>query len=445
LNSRCRKSASIERLTAGRPTTMKPKAIDTVLPSRPENSRLDYLDATRAFALVLGIVFHAGMSFLPFFCGWAVQDVSTSQAVAVFFTTSHIFRMETFFLLAGLLGHVTYHRKGTGSFVRSRLLRIVLPFLLGWFILRPLLVSGWTMGSASLRGSYDFWAAIRGGFGTLSGLPSGLFTGTHLWFLYYLAMVTGLTLALREVAVATGLWRVATARRADSVVAWLARSRLSLPLFAVPTAFALWFMHYWGMETPDQTLLPRLPVLSVYWGFFAFGWMLGRQTGLIPQFARLTTVRWLIAATGIAIVLSMGRFQLDPGNPRYAEAHVAYLLGYALAMWSLVFLTIGVFKRLCSRPNPAIRYLADSSYWLYLVHLPIVVWLQVATAEVPLHWSLKLGLISTLTIAVGLFTYDLFVRSTFIGWVLNGRTRDRVLPSLLGGGDTKRHGWLQAR
>ena len=42
------------------------------------STRLHYLDATRAFALLLGIVFHASLSFMPVFIGWAVMDVSTS-------------------------------------------------------------------------------------------------------------------------------------------------------------------------------------------------------------------------------------------------------------------------------------------------------------------------------------------------------------------------------
>ena len=57
----------------------------------------------------------------------------------------------------------------------------------------------------------------------------------------------------------------------------------------------------------------------------------------------------------------------------------------------------------------------------------MVVWLQVAVAELPLHWSLKLAFASTMTIAISLLTYDIFVRSTFIGWVLNGHRRDRVM------------------
>ena len=390
-------------------------------------SRLDYLDATRAFALLLGIVFHACLSFMPIFMGWAVQDVSTSPLVAMFMTVSHSFRMETFFLLAGFFSHLTFHRKGAGEFVRSRVLRIAVPFVVGWFILHPLVVSGWIMGSASLRGDVDVWAGLLGGFQSLSTLPAGIFAGSHLWFLYYLAMITALVLAVRGLLTTTGSRHAKMVRRADTAVAWLANSPVSLLILAVPTAATLWFMRFWGMDTPDQGLQPNIPVLVIYGGFFVLGWMLSRQRELISQFARLTPQRWILAGLGITAILLLGDIERDPGHPHYVAAHVAYAVSYALTMWSLVSLTIGVFRKLCQRPNAFIRYVADSSYWMYLVHLPVVVWLQVAVAELPLHWSLKLAFVSTITIALSLFTYDLFVRSTFIGWVLNGRRRDRVM------------------
>ncbi len=392
-------------------------------------SRLDYLDATRAFALLLGIVFHACLSFMPIFMGWAVQDVSTSPLVAMFMTVSHSFRMETFFLLAGFFSHLTFHRKGTGEFVRSRVLRIAVPFVVGWFILHPLVVSGWIMGSASLRGDVNVWAGLLGGLQSLSTLPAGIFAGSHLWFLYYLGMITALLLAVRGLLTTTGSRQAKMIRWADAAVAWLANSPVSLLILAVPTAATLWFMRFWGMDTPDQGLQPNIPVLVIYGGFFVLGWMLSRQRELISQFARLAPQRWILAGLGITAILLLGEIERDPGNPHYVAAHVGYAVGYALTMWSLVFLTIGVFRKLCQRPNAFIRYVADSSYWMYLIHLPIVVWLQVAVAEVPLHWSFKLVFISTITIALSLFTYDLFVRSTFIGWVLNGRRRERVMLS----------------
>ena len=412
---------------------MNPSSAESasIVSPHPENPRLDYLDATRAFALLLGVGFHASMSFLPTFIGWAVQDVSTSPLVGMFISVSHSFRMETFFLLAGFLSQVSFQRKGARAFVRSRMLRIVVPFAVGWFILRPLIVSGWIMGSASLHGDYNFWAGIRGGFQSLGTLPQGIFCGTHLWFIYYLAMITGLTLVLRGLLQSTGSWHVAMMRRIDALVACLANSPFSLLFLAVLTAVPLGFMRYWGMDTPDQSLQPHFPVLAIYGGGFVLGWLLGRQRELIAQFTRLTLHRWVLTALAIASLQYLGQFQFDLGHPYYRAAHAAYVLGYALTMWSLVLLTIGSFRKFCAQPRPWIRYLADSSYWLYLVHLPIVVWLQVAVAEVPLHWSLKLAFISTFTIALALLSYDCFVRSTWIGALLNGGRRDRVVPRFL--------------
>ncbi|MBN9691525.1 MAG: acyltransferase family protein [Verrucomicrobia bacterium] len=394
-----------------------------------DDARLDYLDATRAFALVLGVVFHACLSFVPVFMGWAVQDVSTSPLVTAFMAVSHSFRMELFFLLAGFFSHLTFHRKRTGDFVRSRVTRILVPFVIGWFLLRPLVISGWIMGSASLRGDVDIGAGLVGGFQTLATLPAGIFTGSHLWFLYYLALITTLFLVARGVLSRTGSWQEVLVRQADRGVAWLANSPVALVILAVPTAGTLWFMNFWGMDTPDKSLKPHFPALTIYGGFFVLGWMLSRQRELIPQFARLTALRWIGAGLGIGAILLLGEIERDPGHPHYTAAHAVYALSYALTMWSLVFLTIGVFRKLCRRPNPSVRYVADSSYWMYLVHLPLVVWLQVAVAELPGHWSLKLLFVSTVTIALSLLTYDLFVRSTFIGGLLNGRRRERVLPA----------------
>lgn len=141
----------------------------------PTTPRMDYLDATRAFALLLGVVFHASLSFLPVFIGWAVQDVSTGPVVGWFITVSHCFRLATFFLLAGFFGRMTCQRRGVTDFVRTRLVRIGVPFVVGWFLLKPLLISGWIMGFASLRGDYDFWGAVSEGVASLRTLPSGLF------------------------------------------------------------------------------------------------------------------------------------------------------------------------------------------------------------------------------------------------------------------------------
>ncbi len=398
-------------------------AIAATPPSAGPGTRLDYLDATRAFALVLGVVFHASMSFSPYFMGWAVQDISTSPIAASFFQISHSFRMETFFLLAGFFSHDLLQRRGPGGFVRSRVLRLGIPLVAGWFLLRPLLISGWIMGAASMRGDYHFWPAVGDGFATLKTLPAGIFTGSHLWFLYYLILVTGLVLVVRAIAN-----RVRFPIHSMDVAAdWLSRSSWALVPLVIPTAATLWFMRYWAVDTPDQSLRPDLPVLMLYCAFFGLGWLFARQPEAIARFGRLAVPNVVLALASGWAVLRLSEFQSDPGHPQYAAAHVGFVASYATLMWTLVALSLGFFRKFLHEPRPAVRYLADSSYWMYLVHLPVVVWLQVAVAEVNLPWWVKLPGISVATVFLALVTYDLFVRSTFLGWLLSGRRRERVL------------------
>jgi peptidoglycan/LPS O-acetylase OafA/YrhL len=391
------------------------------------NNRMEYLDAVRAFALLLGIVFHASLSFVPIFIGWAVMDVSTGSIVTAFLLISHSFRMELFFLIAGFFSHMTFHRKGAGTFVNSRLMRIAVPFIAGWFILRPLVVACWVMGGESMRGDVNILAGLKAGFESLGQLPKDLLTGTHLWFLYYLLMITAIALAVRAlVSLAPGLYRNVS-RWADATVAWLANSRLSLPALSLPTAACLWFMSGWGMDTPDKSLSPDWPVLMVYGGFFALGWLLHRQNGLLEQFARLSRYRISLGVLSTIVTVALSYYQTDLGHPYFVWLRAGFVVSYALMMWSLVFLGIGLFQRLFDKPGKVVRYIADASYWLYLVHLPVVVWLQIAFAELPFHWTLKLVSISLLTVGISIVLYDLFVRSTLMGQILNGRKRERVL------------------
>ena len=121
----------------------------------------------------------------------------------------------------------------------------------------------------------------------------------------------------------------------------------------------------------------------------------------------------------------LASFEMKFANPYYLLLKAGFVFSYAIMMWSLVSLTIGLFKHFLDRPSKAVRYLADSSYWLYLIHLPIVIWLKIAFAELPLHWSIKLVAICTITVALSLALYHLLVRATLIGLVLNGKPKPR--------------------
>ena len=93
----------------------------------PTDNRLHALDAVRAFALLLGVVFHAGFSFIPGLIPglWAATDNSPSAPIGVALFAAHMFRMSLFFFVAGFFARMLFQRGGARGFWSNRLRRIL--------------------------------------------------------------------------------------------------------------------------------------------------------------------------------------------------------------------------------------------------------------------------------------------------------------------------------
>jgi peptidoglycan/LPS O-acetylase OafA/YrhL len=98
---------------------------------------------------------------------------------------------------------------------------------------------------------------------------------------------------------------------------------------------------------------------------------------------------------------------------------VGVTYGVAAALGS--FGVIGLFLRFADRPSKVMRFLSDASYWLYLVHLPLVFFFLFSLGINGFGAIATILLTSVLTIAIGLVTYKVFVRHTFISTLLNGK------------------------
>jgi len=77
--------------------------------------------------------------------------------------------------------------------------------------------------------------------------------------------------------------------------------------------------------------------------------------------------------------------------------------------------------RYVGRQNTALDYLAQSSYWVYLVHFPATIAFGALLYEVPLPALAKMAINIAACTVFSLLTYHLFVRSTPLGMLLNGR------------------------
>lgn len=99
-------------------------------------TRRHELDALRAFAMLVGIVFHATLPMAT--TGWYVSDWNRAELLVVFTLWVHGFRMPLFLFVSGYFTQMMWRRKGLGATLRQRVLRILLPLVLGTFTLLPL-------------------------------------------------------------------------------------------------------------------------------------------------------------------------------------------------------------------------------------------------------------------------------------------------------------------
>lgn len=398
-----------------------------------KTDRLHSLDALRAFALLLGILFHGAAGYVENFPAglWPWREPS-SAPLGVYFFVSHIFRMSLFFMLAGFFGRMVLERKGLRAFVRDRSKRILLPLAGGLPIV--LLSTGLLGGLGTfLGGGVDALTALQstgppGGGAAQTAPAQGTFPWIHLWFLYYLLIFYAGALVLRAACDAF-LDRGGHLRRALDVIVRVALSGVwGAALIGLPLAMYFSSLEGWsswtGLPAP-LALLPQAPSLVGYGTAFGFGWLAHRQMDRLLALER----QWLVFLS-LAVGLSAAALYLGGTTPRFQPTLagrdlIVYCLVYFVAMWCWIFGLTGAAVRFLSDASPVRRYVADSSYWLYLMHLPVLAFFAGFLHGVPLHWTIKYLLQVAGTLAVLFVSYRHLVRSTFIGAILNGRRYPR--------------------
>ena len=102
-----------------------------------DKTRYHDLDALRAFAMLLGIVLHGLLSFLPIPI-WPVQDMNQSVFYFIPLMFIHGFRMSLFFFISGFFTMMMWQKRGSVRLLQHRTKRIVLPFFIFGALLFPL-------------------------------------------------------------------------------------------------------------------------------------------------------------------------------------------------------------------------------------------------------------------------------------------------------------------
>jgi glucan biosynthesis protein C len=390
------------------------------------SDRLHALDAVRSYALLLGVVLHACAAFLQDF-PVPVWQLEPAVTPSVLYYVIHIFRMSAFFLIAGFFARMMLERRGLKAFTRDRAKRILVPLVIGIPVVS--VVGGLFLLLGALPHGMDYLRSLTAPPPGAAPPNGGIGILQHLWFLYYLLIFYALTLAIRAALRALDTRRSFVAA-CDRVVSFLMRGPWGAVLLAVPTALYYWQLEAWvewiGLPAPTS-LVPDIGGLIAYAIPFWLGWMLHRQIPTLLDLRKHWHVYLVLALALTVICLAIAGTTARWKGPNLEGTERAiYTAAYMICVWCWVFALVGASVRFLSQPRPVTRYLADASYWIYLMHMGPIIFFVMLLRPFQWHWSIMLVAIVGGTMLILLPTYHWLVRFTWLGALLNGRRQPRA-------------------
>ncbi len=369
----------------------------------------------RAFAIMMVVSFHSALAYLasqpaapqPFdsppyhWLSTPILDHARWLGFDLYAAFQYVSLMPIMFFLSGVFVWPSLVRKGSVTFLTSRLLRIGFPFLLGVYLLMPLAYYPAYRVTAVDPTWNAYWRQLM----ALPFRPSG-----PLWFLWELLLFDIAAGSLYWVAPQSGefLKRLsATAGDAPARYVWglAAISALAYLPFAVAFGAAEWREYGPFALQPDRILLYLVYFVAGV-GIGAHGYDRGllRADGVLMRRWRL----WLGAALA-TFLLWMACVAPSVYGRSNALIDLASYVGVVLAVASACFCFAAVFLRFATARWWAADSLAENAYVIYLIHYVFVVWLQYAllgaalpaVAKALLVFAGALALSWTAAIAIG--------------------------------------------
>ena len=324
-----------------------------------ESNHFLALDRLRATSNLLRCALHTAVPYMVTRTGmWPFKEANNSNLlpdVLVFIVHGSI--MEIFYFMAGFLAARQLERHGLHDFVGNRLRRILLPFAIAMLILVPYVMLLFPVGAEleqhrQLSWHWPLW--VRTAFGLWS---SHLFPLGHLWFLYYLIWYYAVLVLLRPYFSALkrikGIW-------------WM--------LWGI-AMMSIAFSKAWYVLNPLTTRIEWNSFIY-FLSFFILGAGAFGQNIWIAQ-----AVRCRFHFLGVFLAMSLVAPSFQQFAPQHAHPyaqwlHIGAIVTTALHSVSGVGAAVGWAWSIRKPLSAWMDWMSRASYWVYLVHLPIVMTLH---------------------------------------------------------------------
>jgi hypothetical protein len=401
------------------------------------------LNNLRTFAIIIVLAVHSFLAYLgsspgssfrfddPPFQWRSIPIVDGDRwfGFDIFCAHQDTYLIALLFFLSGLFVWPSLARKGARNFLRDRVVRIGLPFVLAVGLLMPVAyypVYRVTAVDPGVTAYWQHWLA-------LPFWPSG-----PPWFLWVLLLFDLGIAALYAFARRSGdvlghIIGKLSARPAAFVTVLAVTSALAYVPLAL--AFTPWT---WFQAGPFSFQLCRGLLYAVYFVAGVGVGAYGIERGLLAPSGWLTQ-HWTIAG-GAAIatfVLWLGftGMAMSGDGPASLPVQALAASSFVLCCAAGCLFMLAIFVRFANRPIGMLDALTDEAYGMYLVHYLFSVWLQFILLGFAVVAIIKAAIVFSGTLALSWGSVAAMRRaSSAIGIVGPVRRPAATLPSPAGGG-----------
>jgi hypothetical protein len=365
------------------------------LPNTKKHSRLFFIDHMRVFLTILVVLHHVAMVYggiQPFYYLETPASLLAFLMPMIFVLLNQGWFMGAFFLLAGYFTPGSYDRKGIGSFLKDRLIRLGIPMLFFYFVLSPLSGIGYFLMGSDL--SSVPWQAFWEAYPDLAGLGP-------LWFVALLLIFS----------FGYAGWRLLMKNRESAQ-----QSKASFPgylkigLFVLALALVTYLVRIYIPIGKSILDFPTLAYLPQYLSFFVIGAFASHRDWFRSLPGRKGVVGFIVAMVATLTLFALGFISflkaIDTGVAQIPPFGFGTWQSAVYALWDSVF-SVGMslaaltfFRRFFNKESRIGSFLAQQSYAVYIIHIPIVVFIAYGMRNIMVGSLLKFGLASLVILPI---------------------------------------------
>jgi peptidoglycan/LPS O-acetylase OafA/YrhL len=374
--------------------------------------RMYYVDNLRTLLIILVILWHVAVTYgAPGF--WPYQESQADELTILVFTVFSVINnpyvLGFFFMIAGYFTPGSYDRRDSWTYFRERFVRLGIPLLIYMFLFDPLIyyamrVNVWGFDGSFLKiwgPNWGFWLFWRDHISNYSWHGPGV---GPLWFVELMLIFTFVYGLGRLVSRPTS----SATRGTTGFGASDPPSNLTLAVFALLLGVVIFVMRIWlPINSYYEPLGLPMAYVPQYIALFFLGTIAYRGDWL-QKISVATGRLWLITVLVFILVLFPILFVLSGALEGNTDAVTGGLTwqSFAFSIWE-EFICVGMiivllvwFRERLHRQGNLARAMSDSTFTVYFIHAPVLVFLALSLRGVRLYPLLKWALVSPVALAV---------------------------------------------